>query len=90
MNPEKYDVSFLGILRSGECIDGFDSLQKVLDASGGYTGPDDRTYFEEPVNIAKNIVYHVELMNTRPDVIFCLIHGAHGEDGRLQGMFDLL
>lgn len=80
----------MGILRSGECVVGSDAWQKVLDASGGYTGPDDRMYFEQRVNVAKNIVHHIESMNTRPDVIFCLIHGAHGEDGRLQGMFDLL
>lgn len=90
LSPEKYDVSCLGILRSGECVFGPDSLQKVLDASGGYAGPDDSMYLNQPINVAKNIVHHIESMDTRPDVIFCLIHGAHGEDGRLQGMFDLL
>ncbi len=80
----------MGIFRSGECIVGDDVLQRLLDVAGWYTGPDDASYFEKPVNVCKNIISQIELMDSPPDVIFSLIHGAHGEDGRLQWMFDLL
>ena len=31
-----------------------------------------------------------DIGNTRPDVVFPVLHGPYGEDGRLQGFFDML
>lgn len=90
LSSEKYDVFCMGIFRSGECIMGDDILHKLLDVARWYTGPDDASYFEKPVNVCQNILSQIESMDTPPDVIFSLVHGAHGEDGRLQWMFDLL
>ena len=90
LNPDKYDVSCLGILRSGECVAGPQALTALVQEAGGYTGPDDIGFLNQSVNVCKNIVAHVEAFDAQPDVIFSLIHGAHGEDGRLQWMFDLL
>jgi D-alanine-D-alanine ligase-like ATP-grasp enzyme len=31
-----------------------------------------------------------DIGNTKPDVVFPILHGPYGEDGRLQGLFDML
>lgn len=90
LDTAKYDVLPLWIFRSGECVSGEQAWNMLMQEAGGYTWPSDNGLLRGSVNVCTNIISHINSLDHKPDVFFPLIHGAHGEDGRLQWMLDLL
>ncbi len=90
LDTNKYDVLTIGVMKSWQCISWPKALSLLLEESTEYTGPQDIDVLNESANTCKNIVDCLEMLETRPDIIFPVIHGANGEDWRLQGMLDLM
>ena len=93
LSPEKYDVTCVGITRQGLWFSGqdildaffrkeFSDLQRVtfLPEYG-----DHNLYSYNEQNGQKNLRIFKEI-----DVVFPVLHGPYGEDGRLQGLFEVM
>ncbi|PID82616.1 MAG: D-alanine--D-alanine ligase A [Clostridiales bacterium] len=74
LDKNKYDISFIGIDKNGV----FKLLKEIPDAKA--------MFFEEKMILDNEIITH--LMNT--DIVFAILHGNNGEDGNIQGLFELL
>lgn len=91
LNPEKYDILPIGITRNGEWYHYTGAYEKIAGNS----------WFENrkeliPVAVSQNrsAKGFLELSGDRytlvqVDVVFPILHGRNGEDGTLQGMFEL-
>ena len=77
MDPERVQTTPMVITRDGHWLDA-ETSTKVLDGS---IEPDHS--FEQPQALPVEILRNA-------DIVFPLIHGATGEDGKLQGMLELL
>jgi D-alanine-D-alanine ligase len=97
LDPERYSVIPIYITRDGHWLTG-ESLLK-LDT---FKAEDVRTLAGiQPTTLSPNIAQHGLITPpiasglfgkstlTRIDVIFPTVHGTHGEDGTLQGLFEL-
>lgn len=79
LDPAKYDVTQIGITREGKWLTGEDVLGKF--ESGNL---DDLKHFllsPDPSDASR--------MTPHIDVFFPVLHGTFGEDGTLQGLFEL-
>lgn len=80
----EHDVS----IKSGAMVAGnldiarFEISRIVIGRDGGWQFPE-----EEPVSLYDAVA---RLRALNPDCVFPVLHGPYGEDGRLQGMLDLL
>jgi len=93
LNPDTYAVTPVGITRDGRWWMGENVLEKLAQESlDGLTAV---TMLPEPGN---HVLYALEegpsgraLRPVTPvDVIFPVLHGTFGEDGTLQGLFEIL
>ncbi len=75
MNKEKYDISVIGIDKGGE----------FLEYVGEYDNIQ-KDNWKVYTNKIEDIVSYVK----RTDVAFPVLHGLYGEDGTIQGLFELL
>lgn len=76
INKEKYDITYFYITKMG----------KWLIHEGPISNIESKVMNDSGVPISKDVLdalYHV-------DVILPVIHGPHGEDGSIQGLFDSL
>ncbi len=93
INKDKYDVTLIGITKSGQWIAGDDPM-KALEA-GAADAAKHATLLGEPQSRALLQVSEtggkvVALSSiTELDVIFPLLHGTFGEDGTVQGLLEL-
>ncbi len=92
LNPQKYEIFPIGITHQGVWMVGPDLLEKLQ--SGSTAGLTRATLLPE---VGKNILYAIhetaegEKLEaiTALDVIFPVLHGTFGEDGTVQGLFEL-
>lgn len=93
MNPEKFDVIQIGITHEGNWLVGEDILDKFK--AGPLTSEfSTATIFADP---SRSGVYtiqstsHGEILEllSEIEVIFPILHGTYGEDGTIQGLFEL-
>ncbi len=99
LDPEKYEVLGIGVTREGKWLLSGDPLAKLLQEAGAQLepGPASQSVALAPDPSSSSLVplegtgalFRGTGLERRPDVIFPLIHGTHGEDGSLQGLFDL-
>ena len=99
LDPEKYEVVGIGVTREGAWLLSGDPLAKLLQEAGAELGPGPgrRSVALAPDPSSAALVPLGESgarargagLERRPDVIIPLIHGTHGEDGSLQGLFEL-
>ncbi|MDO5154499.1 MAG: D-alanine--D-alanine ligase family protein [Eubacteriales bacterium] len=87
MNQEKYDITYIGITEDGRWLLA-DSLESIADGSwkesktGAILSPD---AVKQEV-----ILTGPEGVSTKKiDVIFPVLHGMYGEDGTIQGLFQM-
>ena len=88
LDPQKYEITEIGITHDGEWWSGKDTWQKFQENS-----------FEDLYRVllipepGKTILYKHENGSmealTELDVIFPVLHGTFGEDGTLQGFFEM-
>ena len=91
LDLEKYEVSLLGISKSGEWLLADPSVP-VLDA--GVVEPEGQTSvmldYHNPGNVlSRSQDRNVSQSLASLDVIFPILHGPYGEDGTVQGLFEL-
>jgi len=77
LSSEKYEIIPVGITKNGTWITEPDSLQILKDAS-------------HHLVILETTIHIPDFSALRPDVIFPVLHGPYGEDGRLQGLLDMV
>jgi D-alanine-D-alanine ligase len=99
LDPHRYDVVGIGVTREGTWLLSGDPLAKLLQDAGAQleAGPESRSV-ALPADPSSASLVPLEGahalsrgagLERRPDVVIPLIHGTHGEDGSLQGLFDL-
>jgi D-alanine-D-alanine ligase len=93
INREKYDVTLIGITKEGKWVAGGDPLKAL--AAGDLHDTSEAALLGEPGK------RELLTLNPRPgqavqlsavaelDVVFPLLHGPYGEDGTVQGLFEL-
>ncbi len=74
LDKSKYDISFIGIDRKGV----FKLLEEIPNEK--------EMLFDKKMILDDEIINH--LMNT--DVVLAILHGNNGEDGNIQGLFEIL
>jgi D-alanine-D-alanine ligase len=97
LDPERYAVTQIGITHQGDWITGEDLIEKM---SSQPIKPDDAgvrpvTILPDPTRrglyslasseVGERIEKLVDL-----DVVFPVLHGSHGEDGTIQGLFEMV
>lgn len=87
LDREKYDILTVGIEKSWKWVAGPHAMKHLLQASKS-------ALLSEGVDkLGKDNDQGLVLPDigqTKPDVVFPILHGPYGEDGRLQGLFDML
>lgn len=78
LNKEKYDITAIYIDEKGEWFTYEKNLNEVEILKVGEQ-PKELKKLENPMNTIKNM-----------DVVFPVLHGLYGEDGTIQGLFELL
>ncbi len=88
LDPAKYEVTQIGITHDGKWLTGEDVLGKM--ESGEVAGLETAIVSPDPSQRGIYVIhntYYVKL--TDVDVYFPLLHGTFGEDGTIQGLFEL-
>jgi len=75
MNKDKYEIGVIGIDKDG----------KFLEYTGEYSNIPDNNWKNYTREI-KDVISHIK----QYDVAFPVLHGLYGEDGTIQGLFELL
>lgn len=78
-NSTKYEIVPLKISLDGVWMNPESSLQDIL--------PENRTKLSVP-SVSQKELFH--FLQNEIDVFFPLLHGTYGEDGTIQGMFDMM
>lgn len=88
LDPQKYDVTQVGITHSGQWLSGPNALQ---DFQAGHTeGLTPVLLAPDPTHSGLWALRDEKLeLLTRVDVVFPVLHGTFGEDGTLQGALEM-
>ncbi len=99
LDPERYDVVPIGITKQGQWLTGGDPLMALeMQADqhllpGGarvYDGEASATPAPSPASLLPATDEHIVTRSLPPlDVVFPVLHGPRGEDGTVQGLFEL-
>ena len=91
LDPEKYEVSLLGISKSGEWVLADDSVPvldaKVVEPEGQLSVMLD--YHVSGRIVPRSVKQEVSNSLATLDVVFPILHGPFGEDGTVQGLLEL-
>src|SRR5215210_2085037 len=80
LDPAKYEVTQIGLTREGKWLTGEDVLGRFED--GKLEGLEHFLFSPDPSSATHHISPAI-------DVYFPVLHGTFGEDGTLQGLFEL-
>ena len=79
VDMEKYNITYVAVLKNGNWIVGEDALRYLKSKN------------DEELQGRNDIVQFVEMTTkSEIDLVLPILHGAFGEDGRLQGFLDIL
>ncbi len=93
LSPDEYEVIQIGITHDGLWLVGEDTLDKFSSGTQ-LNGLSPATIFADPSRQGLYIFQSsdreeiIELL-TQLDVVFPILHGTYGEDGTIQGLFEL-
>jgi D-alanine-D-alanine ligase len=88
LDPAKYDVTQIGITHSGQWLTGEDVLSCF--ESGKVTGLEPAVVSPDPTEAGVYVIRKKTFEKlTDVDVYFPLLHGTFGEDGTIQGLFEM-
>lgn len=97
LDKEHYEVVLIGVTKEGRWLTGGNPLKQLMSQTSS-------PLFHGNNNVANNhvetnskgmttwsaaMISAENVLNSNVDVIFPLIHGPHGEDGTIQGLFEL-
>ena len=87
INTEKYEILIIGITKDGRWL----KVDSVADIENGTWRESKVTAVISPDTAQKGILYieGEQLTQKKVDVIFPALHGLYGEDGTIQGIFEL-
>lgn len=87
INKEKYDITYIGITKEGRWLLA-DSLKSIED---GRWRDCKKMAVLSPDAVKKEVVLIDEngVTTKKIDVIFPVLHGMYGEDGTIQGLFEM-
>ncbi|HEV2711102.1 MAG TPA: D-alanine--D-alanine ligase [Edaphobacter sp.] len=81
IDKKKYEVVPIGITKQGHWL-GSDEAQALLTGSANQPGP-------LQLSAGSDLVHQSDKLTQTVDVIFPVLHGTFGEDGTIQGLFEL-
>ncbi len=87
MDPKKYDIIPIGITKEGKWLSGDNAISSFQE--GNYSG------LKEVVLNAKSGAHELLHLNEKTyekihvDIFFPVLHGPFGEDGTIQGLFEM-
>lgn len=87
MDPEKYNIILVGITKQGEWL----LVDRLKDIEDGSWREGEVKAFISPDTTTRSLVILAEgtYKLQKVDVIFPVLHGMNGEDGTIQGLFEL-
>jgi D-alanine-D-alanine ligase len=90
LDPERYEVVGVGITRGGQWLTDGDPLGALIAASPMFALMDGgRETAPQPTGSASALALR-SIAGGEIDVVFPVLHGPMGEDGTIQGLFELL
>ena len=90
LDPEKYNVLPVGITKEGNWVLYGGSDYSKLPTNEWLQCPDNRRAFISPIHGQGLVIIDGDrISKTAVDVIFPVLHGENGEDGTVQGLFQL-
>lgn len=97
INRNKYEITPIAISKSGEWLNPIDSAAMLPPALHELLSVDTERFTNEPIAIMGDTSYHglAKLGNAGDrgnyplDVVFPVLHGTFGEDGTIQGLFEM-
>lgn len=90
LDKEKYDITTLGITKSGEWFLYTGDKEKIFDGSWeSDTANKTKAVISPDMTDKAILVFGDELTKMYPDVVFPVLHGEYGEDGTIQGLLEL-
>lgn len=91
LNAEKYEIIPIGITRTGEWYRYYGAYDKLMDDTWADTQAELVAVAVSPSRSVHGIVElgRTGAAATRIDYAFPVLHGKNGEDGTVQGMFEL-
>ncbi|MEW5956317.1 MAG: D-alanine--D-alanine ligase [Chloroflexota bacterium] len=88
IDQTRYEVVPIGITKTGEWLTGGDVHQRLLEAAAGHPVI---VSARERIEPAAESALALPIEATGPlDVVFPVLHGPFGEDGTVQGLFELV
>ncbi|HMR99555.1 MAG TPA: D-alanine--D-alanine ligase family protein [Anaerolineales bacterium] len=88
LDPDKYEVTQIGITREGRWLTGEDVIGKF--ESGKLDGLERFILSPDPSDVTRNpALSEAEGAYPEIDVFFPILHGTFGEDGTIQGLFEM-
>jgi D-alanine-D-alanine ligase len=88
LDPAKYDVTQIGITEAGQWLTGIDALGKF--EAGKPSGLQRALVLADPSQAGVHALYDKAMEKLSDiDVFFPLLHGTFGEDGTIQGLFEM-
>lgn len=87
INQEKYDITYIGITKEGHWLLA-DSLESIAD--GSWRASEISAVLSPDATRKEVVLFGKDGVSTRKvDVIFPVLHGMYGEDGTIQGLFEM-
>jgi D-alanine-D-alanine ligase len=87
INREKYDIEMIGITKSGRWLN-FDGPVELISTGEWQAYAEQKAEkSDQCIDILNKLT--VEDQEDKIDVIFPVLHGCNGEDGTIQGLFEL-
>lgn len=88
IDREKFDVSMIGITKDGRWLS-YDGPIEKLGTGEWQTLAESGQHSQKALLSAGAAIAEAEKDNKRIDVVFPVLHGCNGEDGTIQGLFEL-
>lgn len=87
INQDTYDITYIGITKEGHWLLA-ESVESIED--GSWTGSETEAILSPDATRKEIILSGKDGVTTkRIDVIFPVLHGMYGEDGTIQGLFEM-
>ncbi len=88
LNKEKYDITLIAITKKGNWLIG-DLGMKYMKENKLYAGKEGAISIKQSEALVQEKNIDIQKIKEQ-DLIFPILHGPYGEDGKIQGFFDTL
>lgn len=87
IDKQKYDILCIGITKQGQWLIYEGPTEDIENGKWEETAKD--LYFENPEQYALSVIGSSNALKDKVDVVFPVLHGPFGEDGTIQGLFEM-